>query len=74
MKELVKANHQVTRSLMSRDDAVKLFDEKGEKYKVEILEAIPSAERPVVLLTGRLYRPVPWPTTYLLPAILKHSN
>ena len=42
MKELAKANHQVNRSLMSRDDAVKLFDEKGEKYKVELLEAIPA--------------------------------
>ncbi|GGK79941.1 threonine--tRNA ligase [Amphritea balenae] len=42
MKELAKANHQVNRSLMSRDEAVKLFDEKGEKYKVELLEAIPA--------------------------------
>ncbi|MEH6576581.1 MAG: threonine--tRNA ligase [Amphritea sp.] len=44
MKELVKANHQVSRSVMSRDDAVKLFEEKGEKYKVELLEAIPGDE------------------------------
>ncbi len=44
MKELVKANYPVSRSLMSRDEAVKLFEEKGEKYKVELLEAIPSDE------------------------------
>ncbi|WP_432470602.1 threonine--tRNA ligase [Amphritea sp. HPY] len=44
MKELVKANHQISRSLMSRDEAVKLFDEKGEKYKVELLEAIPDEQ------------------------------
>ncbi|SEQ58579.1 threonyl-tRNA synthetase [Amphritea atlantica] len=44
MKELVKANYPVFRSLMSRDEAVKLFEEKGEKYKVELLEAIPSDE------------------------------
>jgi len=44
MKELVKANHKVSRSLMSRDEAVKLFDEKGEKYKVELLEAIPDEQ------------------------------
>ncbi|MDO6564152.1 threonine--tRNA ligase [Amphritea sp. 1_MG-2023] len=44
MKELVKANHPISRSLMSRDEAVRLFEEKGEKYKVELLEAIPSDE------------------------------
>ncbi|RTE64259.1 threonine--tRNA ligase [Amphritea opalescens] len=42
MKELAKANYPISRSLMSREDAVKLFEEKGEKYKVELLEAIPS--------------------------------
>ncbi len=44
MKELTKANHQVNRSVMSRDDAVALFEAKGEKYKVELLEAIPGEE------------------------------
>ena len=42
MKKLVKANHPISRSLMTRDEAVKLFTEKGEKYKVELLEAIPA--------------------------------
>jgi threonyl-tRNA synthetase len=42
MKKLVKANHPISRSLMTRDEAVKLFSEKGEKYKVELLEAIPA--------------------------------
>ncbi|MBQ0784093.1 MAG: threonine--tRNA ligase [Amphritea sp.] len=42
MKKLVKANHPISRSLMTRDEAVKLFNEKGEKYKVELLEAIPA--------------------------------
>ena len=44
MKELTKANHQVNRSVMSRDEAVALFEAKGEKYKVELLEAIPGEE------------------------------
>lgn len=42
MKELVKANYPVSRSLMTRDEAVTLFEGKGEKYKVELLEAIPA--------------------------------
>ncbi len=44
MWEIVKENHAVSRSLMSRDDAVELFEQKGEKYKVEIIQDIPNAE------------------------------
>lgn len=45
MHEIVKQDLQVKRSLLSRDEAIKLFKDKGEKYKVEIIEAIPSAEK-----------------------------
>jgi threonyl-tRNA synthetase len=44
MNELAKQNLQVSRSLMSRDEAVQLFEKMGEKYKVEILSSIPTAE------------------------------
>jgi len=44
MAELAKQNLPVTRSLMSRDEATKMFDEMGEKYKVELLKAVPDAE------------------------------
>jgi len=44
MKQLVKANHQVARSLMARDQAVAFFREQGENYKAEIIESIPSDE------------------------------
>ncbi|WP_210398197.1 threonine--tRNA ligase [Motiliproteus sediminis] len=44
MAELVKADHPVTRSLMSRDDAVAFFKEKGEGYKVQIIQDIPNNE------------------------------
>lgn len=44
MQEIVKQDLIVTRSLMSRDDAIKLFEKKGEKYKVEIIQDIPQAE------------------------------
>lgn len=42
MKELVKANHPVTRSLKSRDEAVSFFKDMGEAYKAEIIESIPA--------------------------------
>jgi len=44
MQDLAKQNLIVSRSLMSRDEAVRLFRKKGEDYKVEILESIPSQE------------------------------
>ncbi|MBK8969830.1 MAG: threonine--tRNA ligase [Hahellaceae bacterium] len=44
MNELSSADLAVSRSLMSRDDAVALFEKMGEKYKVEIIRDIPSNE------------------------------
>ena len=44
MHEIAKQDLRVERSVMSRDDAVKLFEKMGEKYKVEILESIPGDE------------------------------
>lgn len=41
MSELAKESLPISRSIMSRDEAVKLFEEKGEKYKVEIIKDIP---------------------------------
>jgi len=44
MKTLAEAGQPVTRSLMTRDESVALFEGKGENYKVEILSSIPDAE------------------------------
>ena len=44
MTDLSRQNLTVTRSEMSRTDAVQLFEQMGEKYKVEILESIPGDE------------------------------
>lgn len=41
MNKLVKQNLKIERSEMSRDDAIKFFKNKGEHYKVEIIESIP---------------------------------
>ncbi|SEG51254.1 threonine--tRNA ligase [Marinobacterium lutimaris] len=41
MNELSKQNLEVSRSIMSRDEAVAMFDQMGEKYKVEIIQDIP---------------------------------
>ena len=44
MWEIVKENLTVERSVMSRDEAVAMFKEMGEDYKVQIIESIPGDE------------------------------
>ena len=44
MREIVKENLTVERSIMSRSDAVSMFKGMGEHYKVEIIEGIPGEE------------------------------
>ena len=44
MAEIAKADLPVSRSLMSRPEAVAFFEKLGEKYKVEIIESIPGDE------------------------------
>lgn len=41
MTELAKKDEKVTREVWNRDDAVKLFQGMGEKYKAEIIASIP---------------------------------
>jgi len=42
MKRLVKQDYPVTRSVMSRDEAITFFRDQGELYKAEIIESIPA--------------------------------
>ena len=44
MQRLVASNLEITRSVVSRDEAVKFFRGLGEDYKAEIIESIPSNE------------------------------
>lgn len=48
MAELAKKDEIVTREEWSRDDAVKFFNSIGEKYKAELIEAIPG-DQPISL-------------------------
>jgi len=44
MNAIVKQNLPIERLEMSREEAVKFFKSKGEHYKAEIIESIPSSE------------------------------
>jgi len=44
MLELAAHRYDVIRKPVPRDDAIRVFEERGEPYKVEILDAIPADE------------------------------
>ncbi len=44
MREIIKRDKPFTKSLMARDDARAYFAERGEKYKVELVDMIPEGE------------------------------
>ena len=44
MREIVAENLPVTRSILSREEAVAMFEKMGEKYKVDIIKSIPGDE------------------------------
>ncbi|MDT8429025.1 MAG: threonine--tRNA ligase [Pseudomonadales bacterium] len=44
MQEIVNENLPVQREVMSRDQAIAMFEKMGEKYKVEIISSIPGDE------------------------------
>ncbi|MCB2153765.1 threonine--tRNA ligase [bacterium] len=44
MEKIVKENLPIERSELSREEAIELFQKRGEKYKVHILQAIPEGD------------------------------
>jgi threonyl-tRNA synthetase len=52
MQEIVKRDLPVRREVWSRDEAIAKFESLGEKYKVEIIKAIPGDEDLSVYLQG----------------------
>ncbi|HYA38185.1 MAG TPA: threonine--tRNA ligase [Candidatus Methylomirabilis sp.] len=45
MREIAKRDYPVSRTVMSRDEAVKFFRDIGEEYKAKIIEGIPAGEQ-----------------------------
>jgi threonyl-tRNA synthetase len=44
MQEIIKEDLKFQREVLSREEALKLFEEREEKYKVELIEEIPDKE------------------------------
>jgi threonyl-tRNA synthetase len=54
MREIVARNAPFTREVMAREDAIALFQAKGERYKVELIRDLPEGE------TITIYRQGEW--------------
>lgn len=44
MREVIKRNTPFRREVVTRDDAIQLFERMGEKFKVEIIRGVPEGE------------------------------
>jgi len=44
MKELVKENIPIVRKVMAREEAIRFFEQMGERYKAEIIRDLPADE------------------------------
>ncbi len=44
MKKIIKAGHEITRFTLPREEAIKFMEEKGEPYKIELIEDLPEGE------------------------------
>ncbi|MBP3039922.1 threonine--tRNA ligase [Bacillaceae bacterium Marseille-Q3522] len=52
MQKIVNENEEIVRKEVSREDAVKLFREIGDPYKLELIEAIPEEETVTLYAQG----------------------
>lgn len=44
MKSIIKSNLAFEQTMMEKDEAIAVFSQKGEKYKIELIENIPDEE------------------------------
>ena len=61
MREIIARDKPFTKEVWSRDEAKKIFRDKGELFKVELVDAIPGRPADKNLQAGRLVRSLPRP-------------
>ncbi|SFB17130.1 MULTISPECIES: threonine--tRNA ligase [unclassified Bacillus (in: firmicutes)] len=55
MSKIINENIDVVRKEVSRDEAVQLYKEIGDEYKLELIEAIPSGETVTIYEQGEFF-------------------
>ena len=59
MREIIARNAPFTKEVWSREKAKQVFADKGEMFKVELVDAIPEGQDLKIYSPGRLVRPLP---------------
>src|SRR3954468_203 len=52
MREIISRDARFTREIWDRDDAIRFFEDKGEKYKAELIQDLPGTETITVYRQG----------------------
>ncbi|MFJ8237228.1 threonine--tRNA ligase [Ureibacillus sp. NPDC094379] len=55
MKKIISENIEIERKNVTRDEAQKIYDEIGDEYKLELLEAIPADEQVSIYYQGDFF-------------------
>ena len=61
MREIIARDKPFTKEVWPRDEAKRVFKDKGENFKVELVDAIPPGEDLKIYQPGRLVRSLPRP-------------
>ncbi|RYL93818.1 threonine--tRNA ligase [Sporolactobacillus sp. THM7-4] len=55
MKKIVSENLEIRREVVTRDEAIRLFEETGDKLKVELIHEIPKGETVTIYRQGEYF-------------------
>ncbi|MCU9614167.1 threonine--tRNA ligase [Caldibacillus lycopersici] len=55
MKKIINENLEITRKEVSRDEAIRIYKEIGDEYKLELIEAIPENETVTIYEQGEFF-------------------
>lgn len=55
MKKIINENIEIVRKEVSRDEAIQLYKEIGDEYKLELIEAIPAEETVTIYEQGEFF-------------------
>ena len=61
MREIIARDKPFTKRVVSREEAKSLFEQKGEAFKIELIDAIPADQDLKLYSAGRVDRPLPRP-------------
>ena len=62
MKKIINENIPVVRKEVSRAEAIQIYKEIGDEYKLELIEAIPEDETVTLYEQGDFFDPLSWCT------------